>query len=196
MKKLSIILALLFAPAKAYLQWEMSSVQKDVSAYLKAIEDQDLEKMISYVNPAVLEVIPETEFLNLFSGIFDDPEFMISYSNGTFVDATKIVSDQGTKYRTVFYTTQLNLTIPEMEASEDLLELMKYQYGEKNVKYHEADSKIEVMIIDWMYAIKNPTDTNWTFLTGNANYLVENLIPQIVIDTFALEVVSWMAQRI
>ena len=73
---------------------------------------------------------------------------------------------------------------------------MKYQYGEKNVKYHEADSKIEVMIIDWMYAIKNPTDTNWTFLTGNANYLVENLIPQIVIDTFALEVVSWMAQRI
>ena len=196
MKKLSIILALLFAPAKAYLQWEMSSVQKDVSAYLKAIEDQDLEKMISYVNPAVLEVIPETEFLNLFSGIFDDPEFMISYSNGTFVDATKIVSDQGTKYRTVFYTTQLNLTIPEMEASEDLLELMKYQYGEKNVKYHEADSKIEVMIIDWMYAIKNPTDTNWTFLTGNANYLVENLIPQIVIDTFALEVVNWMAQRI
>lgn len=196
MKKLVFFIALLLAPATAYLQWEMSSIKKDVSAYLKAIEDEDVAKMMSYVNPAVLEILPENEFLSLFKGIFDDPEFVISYSNGAFVNASEIISDQGTKFRAVFYTTQLNLSIAEMDAAMDFLELLKYQYGEKNVKYNESGKKMEVKVIDWMYAIKEPTDSNWTFLTGNVNNLMENLIPQIVIDTFAIQVVSWMATRI
>jgi len=196
MKKSIIILTLLLTPAKAYLQWEMSSIQRDVSTYLQALEYQDMEKIISYMSPVVLEEIPKEEFLEIFSGIFSDSTFAISYSKGTFVDASEIIEHQKTKYRAVFFTTQLNVSMPEKESIPEIIEIMKYQYGDKNVRYNDAEARIEVFVIDWMYALKNPSDNTWTFLTGNSNYLIENLIPQIVIDTFAIDVVSWMARRI
>lgn len=196
MKKILMITAFLLVPAIAYLQPEIFSIKKDVIGYLRALEDRNLERIMTY---ATLKEFSYSQKLNLaltIDRIFRDTSFMVSYSEGDFVDATETVKYQGMEYRTVFFTIHLNISPGEVEDSQTICDILENQYGVKNIFYDEHAGSVDIQVFDWMYALKTPSDSTWTFLTGNSNYLVENLIPQIVIDTFAIDVVSWMARRI
>lgn len=198
MKKIVLILLFFSFPATAYLQWEMSSIYQDASGYFRAILDQDIEKMVKYLHPSFTES-PESEvILEAYFYSLADPESGITFKEIHFASASDIIKDQGLSYRAVFFRFTLVVNLDRhSEPNPDLwLEMLRQQYGEKNVKFSPDTNVITVTGYDGMYAIKKEENEKWKFLNAQALYLMEDIIPKVVISAFAIPIAEWRVSHL
>lgn len=198
MKKFLLFLLLFSAPATAYLQWEMSSIYRDASGYFQAILDQDIDEMVKYLHPTFTES-PESEaILEDYFYSLADPESGMTFKEIQFVSASDIIKDQGLSYRAVFFRFTLHVNLDwHSEPNPDLwLEMLRQQYGEKNVKYYPDTNLITVSGYDGMYAFKKEENDKWKFLNAQALYLMEDIIPEVVISAFAVPIAEWRVSHL
>lgn len=196
MKNILIILTILLIPASVYLQENHDSLVEDANSYLSALEKRDVQKLLRYVYLPGNDQFRLEELQQTFERVFNDTTLVTSYSRGTIVKASESIEVDHLKYRTVFFTIQLNLSLPEWQESSLSLEILRSQYGDHNVIYNSKEHLITVKIIDYLYAIKPEQSKQWKFLAGNSTSWSDDLIPQNVIDYFAVEIISWISNRI
>ena len=190
MKAVIWIIAILFVPASAYLQEESTSLDKEVVKYLTALEQRDLKKLTSYLYPATDNNSEKNKTADLLNRIFCDSSHQIQYANSQLVSSTAIFQYENIKYSTVFFTTELSIYLGKNNCPELILEILEKQYGEKNILYNNCTNTATIHVIDFMYAIMNPKWNSWKFHSR------EDMVPQKVIDKFALGIVNWMSGRI
>lgn len=190
MKATIWIIAILFVPASAYLQEESNSLDQEVVKYLTALEQRDLKRLTSYLYPAAENNSKKNKTADLLNRIFCDSSHQIQYANSQLVSSTAIFQYENIKYSTVFFTSELSIYLGKNNCPALILEILEKQYGEKNIFYNDCKNIVTIHVIDFMYAIKEPKGNSWKFHSR------EELVPQKVIDKFALGIVSWMSGRI
>lgn len=198
MKKITIVILLMLVPATAYLQWEMSNIYRDANHYFQAILNQDTEELMSYLHPQFTESEFAEEVLSEYFSSLSNPGNGLQFSAINFVSASDIVEQNNLIYRAVFFnfTMQVNLTDQDESGSDFWLEMLGLQYGEKNVRYDEKVNRITVQGADGMYAFKTDTEDHWKFINAQALYFMEDIIPEVVVNTFAVPLAEWRVSNL
>ncbi|MCB0667945.1 MAG: hypothetical protein KDC80_19095 [Saprospiraceae bacterium] len=197
MKKIVLLSLLFMTPATAYLQWEMSSIYRDASGYFQAILDQDVEKIMTYLHPAFTDSPESEEIIAEYFYTLGDPESGIQFKDISFQSASDIVKHKNLSYRAVFFRFTLLVNLDDEDADPDLwLEMLGQQYGEKNVKHHVDKGQITVNGVDGMYAFKNSENETWKFINAQALYLMEDIIPEVVLNAFAVPLAEWRVSNL
>lgn len=181
---------LLLIPATACLQEENTLLEKDLTSYLAALEAENIDALLPY-----LYTHPESDPSGINTRqklyrIFGDASFRISYAGSHYERTPKVIEFENSKYSTVFFTTQLSISPLKNQNPEVIHRILSDKFGQSNICQNSQTGTFTVRVYDCLYAIKSCQSATWKFYSGDA------VIPQNVVDKFALGIINWMSNRI
>lgn len=191
MKKIIWTFALASIPFCAFLQNDLSNIENHAECYFAALEQRNVASLLSYL---YLEKDSQST-KKVIQQIFGDTVLQLEYSNSCIAEISEITMENKVKYAIVFFTTQLEINVPN-QSRDFIARKLQSIFGKRNVCNDFHSRKICVEVIDCMYAVKSDVDKSWKFITGDLDSDDRSPVPQKVVDKFALPMINWIAKRI
>lgn len=189
MKKIIWTITLASIPFCAFLQNNLSDIENDARSYFAALEQRNVDTLLSCL---YLEAGAQST-KSVLERIFGDTVLHFEYSNSCVANISEITKVQNVKYAVIFYTSLLEIQVPDRHA-DFILRNLQGNFGKSNICHDSG--KVSIQIIDCMYAAKSDHSKSWKFVPGDLDSDDRNPVPQKVVDKFALRIIDWIAQRI
>jgi hypothetical protein len=150
----------------------------------------NFEKMMDYIYPKVFTIAPREQLVEIFKSTFAGNDKMSvemdSLRHGTI---SPLISVDKGSYHLVENSMLIRMKVKQETggqngiASSAMLDGLKSQYGEKNVRYDQQSGKYVVTVNTSMVAVKNELSPNWTFLNFEPEHpLAAQLLDEAVIS--------------
>lgn len=194
----SFILYFTFTIA-AFAQSDKEEIKKTLDSYFLSVAQKDNAKTLDYIYPKLFEKFTKDKMLEALDKMESDTAIIVTLDKGTITSISETMELDGIKYAYIKYTFKMTMTIKadttdsEADGEDNLnsadftYELLKEQFGEKQVQYDREKSSFNVnMTENYMYAINDPVYKGWTFLEKKPNLMpiLGELLPKKVLKKF------------
>ncbi|MCU0375037.1 MAG: hypothetical protein MUF24_06995 [Chitinophagaceae bacterium] len=189
----TIIVALVSALPSVFAQAEADTIKQTVLAYFKTIETFDMKASVEYLHPAIFDLVPKNNMIEMLEQSFKDPEVRVKMDSAEILKVSPILEDNNIKYGLVNYSFLMHMTMMDGEKpltnTNDKSALMvtyniiKGKYGDKKVRLESAKGTIHVLSETSLFAIKAPEFDGWKFLENKENMtrVFDGIIPQNIL---------------
>ncbi|RXK60001.1 hypothetical protein ESA94_13215 [Lacibacter luteus] len=190
MKKLVFLFLIGFLFTFSAAAQEVDAAMKSrLDTFLKLNQALDFEKLMDYIYPKVFTVAPREQLIEIFKSTFaGDDEVKMEMDSLQYGSISPLVVVNKGSYHLIRYSMLIRMQIKQ-EASDaadgntTMLNVLKSQYGAKNVRYDAASKKFVVNVNTNMVAVKDETSPEWTFLNFEPDHpLAAQLLDAAVIS--------------
>ena len=147
-----------------------SSIE-DLKKYCHLLSKQEVDSSMAYVHPKIFEALPKEEFAEQISSIYGDSSMTITFGEPTNIKLKKKFEIEKVQYEMVSYEFMMEILFKDSTTTNTqrdfMFEVMKAQYGKKNVVQDLAKRAIQINVKSKNIAILDPSMENWVFV----NYL-------------------------
>lgn len=196
--KLACLIAINIFSVALFAQNDEKALRADVSEYVEAVQTGDIETTLDYLYPKFFDVAPR-ELIKGFLEKSAEGMSGMKIQNSEIGTITPIIQTDTNYHSLVDYTFEMVMPLDEKEdkAGEDkndeaeaddemIVEMMKAQYGEDNVKYNEDKTALIINISNKMLAIKTSIYPTWTFITFSEGQkaILEKIVPAAILENY------------
>lgn len=195
--KTILLLAICCFTTSIFAQNDEKALRVDVNKYVDAVQTSDIETTLDYLYPKFFDIAPR-ELIKGFleksaEGIAD-----MKIQNSKIGTITTIIQSDTNYHALVDYSFEMVMPLDtedqkeegkdDEELSEDnfIVESMKAQYGEDNVKYNEDKTALIINVSNRMLAIKTEIFPTWTFITFSdaQKPILEKIVPESILKNY------------
>jgi hypothetical protein len=176
-------------------QTDNAVIEKTFKEYFHTIEQKDNEKTLDYIYPKLFDHFPKDRMLQEMNKMKADTSTNITLANSSVTSISETLDLDGIQYALIKYSFNLTMTLktsldkPDSEEESDFnsgeftYEMLKEEYGDKNVNYDRENNRLDIIVTNEMYAIKDPAYIDWKFLEKKDNMkpILEKLLPKKVL---------------
>ena len=182
-----------FTLPSVFAQTEVDSIKQTVLAYFKTMETFDMKASVEYLHPAIFDLVPKNNMIEMLEQSFKDPEVRLKMDSAEILKVSPILEDNNIKYGLVNYSFLMHMTMMDGEKpltdTNDKSALMftynmiKGKYGDKKVRLESAKGTIHVLSETSLFAIKAPGFDGWKFLENKENMtkVFDGIIPENIL---------------
>lgn len=148
----------------------------------------NFEKMMDYIYPKVFTVAPREQLVEIFKSTFaGNDEISVEMDSLKHGTISPLISVDKGSYHLVAYSMLIRMKVKQESGEQNgsansrMLDGLKSQYGEKNVRYDQHTGKYVITVNTSMVAVKNELSPNWTFLNFEPDHpLAAQLLDEAV----------------
>lgn len=193
---ISLLLIIFFLPLNG--QTDSIDIKTTLEEYFKTVEDRNYSETVEYLYPALFEHFPKEMMIQGMEQSTKDTVVSVSVANAKLISVSESIVVDSIRYALIEFSFDMSMQFLEteeeqaMEEGDEELDLsvasftydiLKGLYGEENTKLDRENERIDIFIVDGMYAIFNPEYGSWKFLKKeeNMNHIIEQILPKKVL---------------
>lgn len=185
MKQIITTLILVLTFGLQYSDAQQKEIAETFENYIESTKSDNLEDQLDYYHPEIFNYFPKDTFLLAFEMIKANP--MFKTGNERLLSISEVYTIDNSHYALVTFNQEMTMDMSNMKneggvdyAISLMIDDLKKQHGEENVKFDEKLYKVDVTMTNKFYAILEPELEIWKFLPNEEDLknLIEQLIPE------------------
>lgn len=194
-KKTALLLISTFfiAQPSGFAQTAADTIKQTVLAYFKTIETFDMKTSVEYLHPAIFDLVPKSNMIEMLEQSFKDPEVKVKMDSAAILKVSPILIEDKIRYSLVNYSFIMHMTMmdgekPMTDTNEKsglmfTYNMIKKKYGEKKVRLEAEKGTIHVLSETSLFAIHAPEFDGWKFLENKENMtkVFDGIIPENIL---------------